>query len=249
MGDPVRGPLPARHVGREAGYVRWYTRVNAYALGLVDRYPPFSLSPSLSAGGPGASGAAPPPPPPMTATWPEAPGAQPPAPQPPAPSTSGAAGTAPSAPGIALDHDAGAAASSHRGSTCPSPGNAAYYVVPGRPGPAWGISSAGRAPGSHPGGQRFDSAMLHHFFLVPRSRGARRGERQTFLEARRQAAKGTPRRSESGQQPALAVGAAQGDPGRHRQSGEHEQDGEVHVSLKPSRVREGAEQHARRARP
>ena len=27
---------------------------------------------------------------------------------------------------------------------------------------AWGISSAGRAPGSHPGGQRFDSAMLHH---------------------------------------------------------------------------------------
>ena len=28
---------------------------------------------------------------------------------------------------------------------------------------AWGISSAGRAPGSHPGGQRFDSAMLHHF--------------------------------------------------------------------------------------
>ena len=69
----------------EAGYVRWYTRVNAYALGLVDRYPPFSMSPSLSAGGPGASGAAPPPPPPMTATWPQAPAPQPPAPQPPVP--------------------------------------------------------------------------------------------------------------------------------------------------------------------
>ena len=48
----------------EAGYVRWYTRVNAYALGLVDRYPPFSMSPSLSAGEAGASAAAPPPPPP-----------------------------------------------------------------------------------------------------------------------------------------------------------------------------------------
>jgi hypothetical protein len=67
----------------EAGYVRWYTRVNAYALGLVDRYPPFSMSPSLSAGGPGASGAAPPPPPPMTATWPKAPAPQPPPPPPP----------------------------------------------------------------------------------------------------------------------------------------------------------------------
>ncbi len=66
----------------EAGYVRWYTRVNAYALGLSDHYPPFSMSPSLSAGGPGASGAAPPPPPPpMTGTWPEAPPARPPAPQ------------------------------------------------------------------------------------------------------------------------------------------------------------------------
>ena len=68
-----------------AGYVRWYTRVNAYALGLVDRYPPFSMSPSLSAGGPGASGAAPPPPPPMTTTWPEAPAPQAPAPQAPPP--------------------------------------------------------------------------------------------------------------------------------------------------------------------
>ena len=69
----------------EAGYVRWYTRVNAYALGLVDRYPPFSMSPSLSGGGSGASGAAPPPPPPLTATWPEAPATPPPAPRTPPP--------------------------------------------------------------------------------------------------------------------------------------------------------------------
>lgn len=70
----------------EAGYVRWYTRVNAYALGLVDRYPPFSMSPSLSAGGPGIWRAAPPPPPPpMTGTWPDAPAARPPAPQAPPP--------------------------------------------------------------------------------------------------------------------------------------------------------------------
>jgi hypothetical protein len=70
----------------EAGYVRWYTRVNAYALGLVDRYPPFSMSPSLPAGEAGASAAAPPPPPPpMVTTWTEAPAPQPPAPQAPAP--------------------------------------------------------------------------------------------------------------------------------------------------------------------
>ena len=29
--------------------MRWTTRVNAYALGLIDRYPPFTLSPSLTA--------------------------------------------------------------------------------------------------------------------------------------------------------------------------------------------------------
>jgi Domain of unknown function (DUF4389) len=70
-----------------AGYLRWSTRVNAYALGLTDRYPPFSMSPSLSAGAPGARPAGPPPPPPpMTATWPEAPPAgPPPAAEPPAP--------------------------------------------------------------------------------------------------------------------------------------------------------------------
>ena len=27
----------------------------------------------------------------------------------------------------------------------------------------WGISSAGRAPALHAGGQRFDPAILHHF--------------------------------------------------------------------------------------
>ncbi len=85
----------------EAGYVRWYARVNAYALGLVDRYPPFSMSPSLSAGGPGAYGAAPPPPPPMTATWPEAPAPQPPAPQAPVPQPPVPQPPAPQSPPVA----------------------------------------------------------------------------------------------------------------------------------------------------
>jgi hypothetical protein len=85
----------------EAGYVRWYARVNAYALGLVDRYPPFSMSPSLSAGGHGAYGAAPPPPPPMTATWPEAPAPQPPAPQAPVPQPPVRQPPAPQSPPVA----------------------------------------------------------------------------------------------------------------------------------------------------
>lgn len=71
----------------ETGYVRWTTRVSAYALGLIDRYPPFSMSPSV-AGAPGGQHLAPPPPPPMTGSWPQAPAAgapQPPAPNPPAP--------------------------------------------------------------------------------------------------------------------------------------------------------------------
>ncbi len=29
----------------------------------------------------------------------------------------------------------------------------------------WGLSSAGRAPALHAGGQRFDPASLHHLFL------------------------------------------------------------------------------------
>ncbi len=32
-----------------AGFVRWQTRVNGYALGLSDRYPPFTLEPSITA--------------------------------------------------------------------------------------------------------------------------------------------------------------------------------------------------------
>ena len=74
-----------------AGYVRWYTRVTAYTLGLIDCYPPFSLRGSI-AGGEGAltSATPPPPPPPMAATWPEAPAAQPAAPGPPPPEVPGA---------------------------------------------------------------------------------------------------------------------------------------------------------------
>ena len=77
----------------EAGYVRWYTRVNAYALGLVDPYPPFSMSPALSAGATGAWPSTPPPPPPMAATWPQAPAPQ--APPSPAPQTPAAPPPAP----------------------------------------------------------------------------------------------------------------------------------------------------------
>ena len=86
----------------EAGYVRWYARVNAYALGLVDRYPPFSMSPSLTAGAAGAwPSTPPPPPPPMTAAWPQAPAPQtppPPAPQTPAAPPPAAPVTPPSEP-------------------------------------------------------------------------------------------------------------------------------------------------------
>ena len=64
-----------------AGYVRWYTRVNAYALGLVDGYPPFSMTPSVGEG----RSAQVSPPPPMTASWPQAPETPTPqGPQPPA---------------------------------------------------------------------------------------------------------------------------------------------------------------------
>ena len=30
----------------------------------------------------------------------------------------------------------------------------------------WGLSSAGRAPALHAGGQRFDPARLHHFYKI-----------------------------------------------------------------------------------
>jgi hypothetical protein len=60
-----------------AGYVRWITRVNAYALGLVDRYPPFSMQASIA----GSQGIpTPPPPPPVTTSWPQTPSNQPTAP-------------------------------------------------------------------------------------------------------------------------------------------------------------------------
>ena len=81
-----------------AGYVRWYTRVTAYALGLVDRYPPFTFEPSLTAELPPAPMAAswPAAPPPTTApSWPAAPPAPPgagaAAPPPPPPSEGPAA--------------------------------------------------------------------------------------------------------------------------------------------------------------
>ena len=33
----------------------------------------------------------------------------------------------------------------------------------------WGLSSVGRAPALHAGGQRFDPARLHHFLGYPRA--------------------------------------------------------------------------------
>lgn len=81
-----------------AGYIRWTARVNAYALGLVDRYPPFSMSESLTARGPGGWPVAPPsppPPPPVTSTWPQAPEPPAPAPQPTPPPAASQAAPAP----------------------------------------------------------------------------------------------------------------------------------------------------------
>ena len=71
-----------------AGYVRWSTRVTAYAFGLVDRYPPFAFDPSLTTGtgarstAPSWPTAPPPSPAPTGDSWPTAP---PPAPRPPGP--------------------------------------------------------------------------------------------------------------------------------------------------------------------
>ena len=91
------------------GYMRWTTRVNAYALGLVDRYPPFTLSPSLNAQAPPAPPAAPWPAAPVAASQPSPPAAVPagtpppaavpePAPSPDAPTQSPAAPPAPLQP-------------------------------------------------------------------------------------------------------------------------------------------------------
>jgi hypothetical protein len=74
-----------------AGYVRWYARVNAYALGLVDRYPPFTFDPSLTAKEPPA---------PPRPSWPAAPPAAAPQPPPapwPAPPSPGPHATSPQA--------------------------------------------------------------------------------------------------------------------------------------------------------
>jgi hypothetical protein len=84
----ARFPLGMWHV--VAGYVRWYTRVNAYALGLVDRYPPFTLDPSLTAKEPPEAPlpswpAAPPAAGPSAPAWPAAPPPSPPAARPTAP--------------------------------------------------------------------------------------------------------------------------------------------------------------------
>jgi hypothetical protein len=62
-----------------AGYVRWYTRVMAYSLGLIDRYPPFTMSPSLTESTRATPSWPPAPPPPV---YPQAP---PPAADPPGP--------------------------------------------------------------------------------------------------------------------------------------------------------------------
>ena len=64
-----------------AGYIRWYTRVLAYTLGLIDCYPPFSMRGSIAGGEAVLGSAAPPPPPAPAATWPQAPPPQPPAPE------------------------------------------------------------------------------------------------------------------------------------------------------------------------
>ncbi len=44
--------FPGGMFGFVAGFVRWQTRVNAYALGLSDRYPPFTFEPSTTATAP-----------------------------------------------------------------------------------------------------------------------------------------------------------------------------------------------------
>lgn len=66
---------PAGMYDLSAGVVRWQVRVQAYAFGLIDRYPPFGFETSTGA----AASAAPPAPPPLPAT----PGYQPAPPPPP----------------------------------------------------------------------------------------------------------------------------------------------------------------------
>ena len=72
-----------------AGFLRWSTRVSAYKFGLTDRYPPFTIQPSLATPGGGMSAAEPP-------GWPLPPEPVPPAP--PAPPAAPAAGYQPAPP-------------------------------------------------------------------------------------------------------------------------------------------------------
>ena len=147
-----------------AGYVRWSTRVSAYTLGLIDRYPPFSMQPSTASPAAPIGFAAPPPggpvPPPPAA--PQAPPSTP-GPLSPIPGTQPpAAAPAPPAPPAPEPPPAPSRRSGRSGMACSERRECRITVVPAAA--AWGISSVGRAPGSHPGGQRFESAMLHHHF-------------------------------------------------------------------------------------
>ena len=63
-----------------AGFVRWQTRVSGYALGLIDRYPPFTFEPSLTAPAPAYPSG-----PPPLAPYPSGPAPTAPQPSGPAP--------------------------------------------------------------------------------------------------------------------------------------------------------------------
>lgn len=95
------------------GVTRWQVRVNAYTLGLVDRYPPFTFDPSIAApdlapptaGGPGFPPAPPSPPPPgALGGYRPAPGpASYPAPQPAPPPQEQPSGVQPWQPQLGAD--------------------------------------------------------------------------------------------------------------------------------------------------
>jgi hypothetical protein len=53
-----RAVYPRSMFDLSAGIMRWQARVNGYALGLSDRYPPFTFEPSLTAAGPAVGPAA-----------------------------------------------------------------------------------------------------------------------------------------------------------------------------------------------
>ena len=84
---------PAGMYGFSSGVLRWQVRVQAYALGLIDCYPPFSFDPSGATAGPAVAPAAPAPLPPgapgaAPQAWqPAPPPVAPPPPQPAAPAS------------------------------------------------------------------------------------------------------------------------------------------------------------------